>query len=141
MTKNIAMVSVDDLINVVQFKGAYAIPFHTPNIDRLVDMGSYLNAAYALVPACNPSRAAAMTGQSMFRTGVEKDLDDFFDLIDPMDTLPGVLRAAGFETAAIGKLFHGDLGKKVVGTGNAPPAATAPARFILACAGNRERPA
>lgn len=104
--KNIAFVSVDDLVNVVRFRTAYGIAFQTPNIDRLLAMGTYFDNAYAVVPACNPSRAATMTGQSPFHNGIEENRQSFFDIVDPTTTLPYLLRQSGYTTAGIGKVFH-----------------------------------
>ena len=86
--KNVLFISIDDLINVVRYRHAYGTPFQTPNIDRLLDMGTYFNGAHALVAECNPSRASVLTGQSLFRTSVEDNSQRFFDLVDPRTTLP-----------------------------------------------------
>ena len=54
--KNVAFIAIDDLINVVRFRDAYGTPFKTPNIDRLLEMGTYFNGAHALVrPAVHPA--------------------------------------------------------------------------------------
>ena len=104
--KNVLFISIDDLINVVRYRHSYGTPFQTPNIDRLLDMGVYFNGAHALVAECNPSRASVLTGQSLFRTGVEDNAQRFFDLVDPTTTLPYLFRVSGYETAAVGKVFH-----------------------------------
>jgi serralysin len=109
MAKNVAFISIDDLINVVRFRDAYGTPFLTPNIDRLLQMGTYFNGAHAVVPVCNPSRASTLTGLSPFRTGVEDNSQDFFKLVDPTTTLPYLFKQVGYETAAVGKVFHGSV--------------------------------
>jgi serralysin len=104
--KNVALISVDDLMNVVRFRDAYGEPFQTPNIDRLLAMGSYFDGAHAVVPACNPSRTAAMTGLSPFHTGVEANDQSFFSRVEPETTMPWLFREAGYTTVGMGKVFH-----------------------------------
>lgn len=104
--KNVLFISIDDLMNVVRFRNAYGTPFKTPNIDRLLDQGVYFDSAHALVAECNPSRTAVLTGQSLFRTGVEDNTQDLLDHVKPETTLPYLFRTSGYETAAVGKVFH-----------------------------------
>ena len=103
------MISVDDLFNVVRFRDAYGVDIQTPNIDRLLAMGTYFDAAYALVPACNPSRAATLTGLSQYHNGLHHNPDVFYEMIDPTLTLPYLLRQNGYYTTGVGKNFHGDM--------------------------------
>ncbi|MGB0660185.1 MAG: sulfatase-like hydrolase/transferase [Mangrovicoccus sp.] len=107
--KNIVMVSVDDLFNVVRFRDTFGVSIQTPNIDRLLGLGTYFDAAHALKPACNPSRASTMTSLSHFKTGVINNNDNFAEFLNPGETLPGLLQSAGYYTAGVGKLFHGGL--------------------------------
>lgn len=104
--KNIAVIAFDDLMNVVRYRNAYGAAFETPNLDRLMSMGTYFDNAHAVVPACNPSRAAVLTGQSPLHNGVEENTQTFFDAIAPQDTLPWLFRDAGYKTVGIGKIFH-----------------------------------
>ena len=60
---HIVMVVVDDL-------GSADLGFHgsgieTPHIDRLARSGTYLSNYYVL-PSCSPTRAAIMSGRSIF---------------------------------------------------------------------------
>ena len=41
--------------------------FHTPNIDRLAEMGMLMSEGYAASPLCSPTRAATLTGQTVSR--------------------------------------------------------------------------
>jgi arylsulfatase A-like enzyme len=107
--KNVLFISIDDLMNVVRFRDAYGVPFDTPNIDRLMERGTFFNGAHALAAECNPSRAATLTGQSMFRTHVEQNGQDFFANVDPSTTLPYLFKEGGYHTAAVGKVFHGSM--------------------------------
>lgn len=104
--KNIALVAFDDLMNVVRYRNAYGAAFETPNLDRLLSMGTFFDNAHAVVPACNPSRAAVLTGQSPLHNGVEENNQTFFNSIAPQETLPWLFRNAGYNTAGIGKIFH-----------------------------------
>ena len=37
-------------------------PIMTPNLERLAARGMFFSHAYSVVPGCNPSRAAVLTG-------------------------------------------------------------------------------
>jgi arylsulfatase A-like enzyme len=111
MAKNVVFVAFDDLFNVVRFREVYGEPFRTPNIDRLLAMGTYFDGAHAISPICNPSRTATLTGQSPFHTGIENNKQAFFELVDPSTTLPYLFKEAGYTTATVGKIFHGIVGR------------------------------
>ncbi len=106
LSKNIAMISVDDLINVVRYRDAFGPDMVTPNIDRLMSMGTYFNQANATVPACNPSRASAMTSTTPFFNGVFKNADDWIANIAAEHTMPAALMEQGYTSLGIGKIFH-----------------------------------
>ncbi len=86
----------------------------TPNMDRLAREGALFANAFTPTPVCSPSRATFLTGRYGSQLGVT-------DWIDPNEgiagvglpkgatTWPGVLRAAGYKTALIGKWHVGDL--------------------------------
>ena len=109
MPKNVVFVAFDDLFNVVRFRDVFGPPIQTPNIDRLLSMGTYFDGAHAVVPLCNPSRVATLTGQSPFRTGVESNQQKFHEHVDPSTTLPYLFKEAGYTTATVGKIFHGHI--------------------------------
>ncbi|WP_118135635.1 sulfatase-like hydrolase/transferase [Oceanicella sp. SM1341] len=104
--KNVVAVSVDDLFNFVRFREAFGVEISTPNLDRLLDMGTYFDSAYASTPVCNPSRATVLTGQSVFETGIYENVESWERFLSPQDTLPAAFHRAGYETAAVGKNFH-----------------------------------
>ena len=59
-----------DLARVVDDLGSADLGFHgsgieTPHIDRLARSGTYLSNYYVL-PSCSPTRAAIMSGRSIF---------------------------------------------------------------------------
>ena len=87
----------------------------TPNIQRLADRGVRFMDAYCAAPACNPSRAALMTGIRPATSGLTTNAGGVFfrdyeyegkkPLADAV-TLPELLKANGWYTGATGKIFH-----------------------------------
>ena len=111
---NIVMIAIDDMNDWI---GAFGGPALTPNIDRLAVEGMLFNNAHCVVPACNPSRVAIMTGLRPETTGQYENAGNFRDRArnDTVLTLPQHLKQHGYTTAAAGKIFHHSRG-----TGNAP---------------------
>lgn len=59
---NIFFIAVDDLNDWIAPLGGHPQAL-TPNIQRLADRGMlFISNAHCAAPACNPSRAALMTG-------------------------------------------------------------------------------
>ena len=87
----------------------------TPNLQRLADRGVTFMSAYCAAPACNPSRAALMTGVRPHVTGLTTNAGGIFfreyeyegnkALADAV-TLPELLQKHGWYTAETGKIFH-----------------------------------
>jgi arylsulfatase A-like enzyme len=78
----------------------------TPHMDWLADDGIRFRRAYASCPVCQAARAGYMTGNTTYthRMGVNGPTCDYFGR---EDTLPTLMREAGYQTCAIGKLhFH-----------------------------------
>lgn len=94
----------------------------TPNIQRLADKGITFMNAYCAAPACNPSRAALMTGIRPHKSGLTTNSGGIFfrdyeyegarPLADAI-TMPEHLKANGWYAASTGKIFHSgsDYGK------------------------------
>lgn len=73
----------------------------TANLDRLAAEGMRLTNHYCASPVCAPSRASLMTGLNQGHCPIR---DNQFDKPLPVNhTLATVLKAAGYDTAAVGK--------------------------------------
>ncbi len=89
----------------------------TPNIDRLADNGMMFTSAYVTSSVCAPSRAGLLTGRFPQRFGFENNLTHWdenkptqeqFHGLNPSElTIADHLKAAGYETALIGKWHLG----------------------------------
>lgn len=89
----------------------------TPNLQRLADQSVTFMNSYTASPACNPSRAALMTGIRPHESGfVQNERGVFFrdweyegerPLANAI-TLPGLLKNNDWYTAQTGKIFHGN---------------------------------
>jgi arylsulfatase A-like enzyme len=84
----------------------------TPNLDRLAAHGAPFVHAYCASPLCGPSRTSLMTGVAPFRSGYYIH-DRHFRLYESLKdtvTLPQQLKAHGYFTTGLGKLFHTGVG-------------------------------
>ena len=107
---NIIIIYADDLgYGDVSCYGMKRI--QTPNIDRLARQGVRFSNAYATSATCTPSRFGILTGKYPWRQKNTGIAPGDASLIIPTDhrTLPGMLKDAGYHTAAIGK-WHLGLG-------------------------------
>ena len=86
--------------------------YRTPNIDRIAAEGMLFTDAYG-EQSCTAGRAAFITGQSVFRTGLSKvgapGMDVGLQAEDP--TIAELLKAQGYATGQFGKNHFGDLNK------------------------------
>ena len=86
----------------------------TPHIDRLAREGARFTQFYSAAPVCAPSRSALLTGQHLGNTPI-RDNDEVqpegqAPLPRGTRTLAHDLKAAGYETACIGKWGLGFVG-------------------------------
>lgn len=72
----------------------------TPNIDRLAAAGTRFDRFYVATPICMPNRATLMTGRMPSLHGARQN---GIPLSLTATTFVDILRAAGYETALIGK--------------------------------------
>ncbi len=96
---NIVFVFSDD--HAVQAISAYGSRLlSTPNIDRLSEEGALFVNSFCANSLCGPSRATILTGKHSHKNGFRRN-GSWFDGNQP--TFPPMLRAAGYQTAIIGK--------------------------------------
>lgn len=107
---NILVIMADDLgYGDVSCYGAKAV--QTPAIDRLAREGARFTSGYCSASTCTPTRFSLLTGTYAFRrkgTGIAPPNGPA--IIKPgTETLPSILKRAGYTTAVIGK-WHLGLG-------------------------------
>ena len=86
--------------------------YKTPVLDRLAEQGMKFTSAYAAAPVCTPTRCAFMTGRypQRFEVGLQEPLtaeSPPVGLPAGEPTIATRMRAAGYETALIGKWHLG----------------------------------
>ncbi len=72
----------------------------TPNLDRIATGGMRFENCFCCNSICGPSRAAILTGKHSHANGFRTNGDRFDG---SQQTLPKLLKAAGYQTAMIGK--------------------------------------
>lgn len=105
---NILLIVADDL--GMGDLGAYGgTAIQTPHIDSLASQGIRFENGYATSATSTPSRYALFTGLYPWRNADAKILPGDAPLLIPTDipTLPKMMQAAGYNTAAIGKWHLG----------------------------------
>jgi iduronate 2-sulfatase len=101
---NILFIAVDDLKPLLNCYGATYMK--TPNFDRLAKMGVSFTNAHVQQAVCGPSRASIMTGTYPDRTRVWDLHTDFRQSAPDLVSMPEHLANNGYETTAIGKIYH-----------------------------------
>lgn len=89
--------------------GCYGTAVKTPRLDRLARQGTLFRHAYAAVSSCSPSRAVINTGLYTHQNGMYGLQHDVHNqsLLPGVETLPSMLRRAGYATALVGKKHVG----------------------------------
>jgi arylsulfatase A-like enzyme len=99
---NILFIFSDD--HAFQAIGAYGDPrglIDTPNIDRVAREGMRFDRCVVPNSICGPSRASVLTGKYSHANGFYNNTNSRFD--GSQTTFPKLLRAAGYQTAVVGK--------------------------------------
>lgn len=101
---NLLFITADDLGLQLSCYGERRI--RTPNLDALAARGARFTTAYVAQASCSPSRSAMLTGLYPHANGQYGLANAGFQLHEPLraNTLPNVLRRAGYRTGILGKL-------------------------------------
>lgn len=107
---NIIVIYMDDL-GYGDLSSYGATNLQTPNIDKLANGGVKFTNGYATSATCTPSRYGLLTGVYPWRNKKAKILPGSAPLIisTEQETVPKMLRRAGYQTAIVGK-WHLGLG-------------------------------
>ncbi|MBN1559227.1 sulfatase, partial [candidate division KSB1 bacterium] len=105
---NILFIAIDDLNDWIGCLAGHP-DSKTPNLDRLASAGVLFTHAYCAAPACNPSRAALMTGIRPSTSGVYHNNQPWrrSEVLKDAVTLPQYFRAHGYKAMGSGKIYHG----------------------------------
>jgi N-sulfoglucosamine sulfohydrolase len=141
---NVLLITADDMN--WDSVGVFGNPLAgiTPNIDRLAGEGMRFSHAHVTTAACQPSRAAWMTGRYPHRSGSL----GFDDIRRDVPALPETLKAAGYHTVLIGKAEHvpggrdgfSDVKYHLEGLGRDPEAYYGYVKAAIAAASEAGRP-
>ncbi|HIA19017.1 MAG TPA: iduronate-2-sulfatase, partial [Planctomycetaceae bacterium] len=103
---NVLFIAVDDLNDWISCLGGHP-DCKTPNIDRLAKRGVLFAQAHCAAPACNPSRAALMTGIRPSSSGVYLNPQPWRPAMPEVMTLPQLFMKHGYHVLGGGKIYHG----------------------------------
>ena len=107
---NVLFIAIDDLNDWVGCLGGHP-DVKTPHLDRLAARGVLFTKAYCAAPACNPSRAALMTGIRPSTSGVYLNPQPWRQspVLKTAVTIPQHFMAHGYRALGSGKIYHGDF--------------------------------
>ncbi len=85
--------------------GCYGVPISTPRLDGFAKESTRFTQAYTAVSSCSSSRAVINTGLYTHQNGMYGLAHDEHhqSVLDGIDTLPQMLKRAGYATAIVGK--------------------------------------
>jgi arylsulfatase A-like enzyme len=106
---DVLFIVVDDLNDWVSLLDPES-PIKTPNIERLAQRGMLFTRAYCVSPACNPSRAATLTGLRPTTSGVYGNRSDWRRALPRRKTIMQRFQDTGYAVRGAGKIFHHHLG-------------------------------
>lgn len=107
--QNVLFIVVDDLNDWISLLDPES-PIKTPNLERLAKRGMLFTKAYCASPACNPSRAAALTGLRPTSTGVYGNRSHWRRAVPERKTIMQRFMSEGYDVRGAGKIFHHHLG-------------------------------
>ena len=102
---NVLFIAVDDLNDWTSLHKGHRQAI-TPNLERLAKRGVTFTSAHCAAPACNPSRAALMTGHAPYNSGMYKNEQVWREVLGEALTIPQYLTKHGYYSAGAGKIFH-----------------------------------
>lgn len=102
---DVLFIAVDDLNDWTSYLGGHP-QAKTPNIDRLVARGTAFTNSHCAAPACNPSRAALMSGLRPWQTGIYTNGDPAQGVLKDVVTINRHFLANGYQTLGAGKIYH-----------------------------------
>lgn len=103
--KNVLLMIADD--HGIDQLGCYGNPgIQTPRLDMLARKGVRFTSAFSVAASCSASRGSILTGLYPHQNGQFGHEHNWhhFSLHDRVETLPGLLKKAGYRTGLIGKL-------------------------------------
>jgi arylsulfatase A-like enzyme len=103
---DILFIAVDDLNDWTSHLKGHP-QAKTPNIDRLVARGTTFTNSHCAAPACNPSRAALMSGLRPWQTGIYTNGDPAQGVLQDTLTINRHFLASGYRVLGGGKIYHG----------------------------------
>jgi len=105
---DVLFIVVDDLNDWISLLDPDS-PIKTPNIERLARRGMLFTRAFCASPACNPSRAATLTGLRPSTSGVYGNKSHWRRAMPLRRTLMQCFQHAGYVVKGAGKIFHHHL--------------------------------
>ncbi|MFD2257578.1 sulfatase [Luteolibacter algae] len=106
-TPNVLMIAIDDLNDWVGFLGGHP-QAKTPNLDRLAAQGMVFENAQCSGTACNPSRAALMSGIPPYLSGLYSNSQNLRKnpILKDAVMIPRYFSNHGYTSMVRGKIFH-----------------------------------
>ena len=98
---NVLFIAIDDLNDWIGALGGHP-QAKTPHLDRLAKEATLFTRAYCAAPACNPSRAALMTGILPSTSGVYHNPQPWRKAMPDAVTLPQHFTKHGYWSAGAG---------------------------------------